>query len=101
MDKVKTSSPMCVECARYRPEAATTLPSCDAFPGGVPAGVWGNVVDHTEPVEGDGGDVFLPLFPDEVGQHSDSPFLRDPDADHEDGVDLDDDGEHWLSEVPR
>lgn len=33
---------------------------CAAFPNGIPAAVFGNSIDHREPVDGDGGLRFKP-----------------------------------------
>jgi hypothetical protein len=38
---------------RARP--GVTGPSCDAFPDGIPPEVFGNVLDHRQPVAGDHG----------------------------------------------
>lgn len=60
-----TSQPLsqCGTCARFRSalgEPGTTptpdaRPTCAAFPSGIPRQVFGNQVDHRQPVEGDGG----------------------------------------------
>lgn len=49
----------CSTCAHFRsPLDSDNLDgdaSCDAFPGGIPDEVYGNVLDHREPIPGDHG----------------------------------------------
>jgi len=54
--------PQCAPtCARYRsplnPDTPEGLPKpwCAAFPEGIPASIWNNLVDHRQPVDGDHG----------------------------------------------
>jgi hypothetical protein len=49
----------CLSCAHFRGRTWT----CDAFPGGIPDDVAGNLVDHREAVDGDGGVRWAPARP--------------------------------------
>lgn len=76
-------APMCLECARYRPaevdvDAKCVKPaSCDAFPDGIPDAILDSEVDHRKPYEGDGGQTFVPMYPDEVGEFTGNPYLME------------------------
>lgn len=58
-----TSRPMsqCVTCVHYRSPFSRTDGDfeggsfCAAFPAGIPAEVYGNTLDHRQPIEGDNG----------------------------------------------
>lgn len=78
-----TSGPesQCSRCVRFRSPfsgraaAGVTGPSCDAFQQGIPRRVYGNGLDHRQPIDGDHGlrwesaglpfpeSAFLPQFP--------------------------------------
>ena len=47
----------CAFCARK----AAGSSSCAAFPGGIPAAILSNQLDHRQPIEGDQGLQFLAL----------------------------------------
>jgi hypothetical protein len=52
-DSVTGPAPMCVSCTRFR-RAALGL-TCDAYPAGIPEGIYMNKVDHRVPQPGDRG----------------------------------------------
>jgi hypothetical protein len=59
----------CAVCARFRPSTQPDgKPFCAAFPGGIPDAVYGMLLDHRQPVNGDHGVRWLSLndqpFPD-------------------------------------
>lgn len=48
--------PICVACSRF--VGTTDLdvgPTCEAFPGGIPADIWDEQFDHRNAHDGDGG----------------------------------------------
>jgi hypothetical protein len=47
-----TVLPQCFRCKHLHGGAAY---QCDAFPAGIPESILTNEVDHTKPVDGDGG----------------------------------------------
>jgi hypothetical protein len=52
------SPPICVKCAHlHRPGVKPEL-TCDAFPDGILRGILEGRLDHTEPIDGDGGIQF-------------------------------------------
>ncbi len=65
-------SPMCMACARFRPDADGM--TCDAYPDGIPHEIVMNQWDHRRPKPGDGGKQFVlregedsqPWWPDEA-----------------------------------
>src|SRR3954468_19797796 len=54
-----TGSPICTFCKHLDRRPDRRL-SCAAFPGGIPAEVYENLMPHTRPLEGDGGIRFEP-----------------------------------------
>lgn len=69
-------APMCMECARYRDIPGRFGLTCDAYPDGIPDEILNSEVDHTKPYEGDGGQTFIAVEPERVGEVSGSPFLH-------------------------
>jgi len=58
---VKHISPLCLECKHYHDKLykADEDRICKAFPDGIPERIfYTSEIDHTEPVEGDGGIQF-------------------------------------------
>ena len=49
----------CALCRRWNRSAEFPGPYCEAFPGGVPAAILANAVDHRLPLEYDGGLGFV------------------------------------------
>ena len=49
--------PICMACARFRRNAPGL--TCDAFPRGIPRGIFSNQLDHRQRVHGDHGLRFL------------------------------------------
>lgn len=48
--------PQCTACSRFRTARDLIGPSfCEAFPAGIPAEIWGNELDHRQPIAGDNG----------------------------------------------
>ncbi|MEX2238735.1 MAG: hypothetical protein WEB00_14525 [Dehalococcoidia bacterium] len=56
-------APMCFDCVRYRGRdergRALATPTCEAFPRGIPVGIWDDAGDHRIPWSGDGGLTFM------------------------------------------
>lgn len=50
------AAPVCLMCVFYKDAQGTGV--CDAFPGGIPVGIFANEIDHRAPVEGDNGIQF-------------------------------------------
>jgi hypothetical protein len=49
-------APMCLGCLHLRTRSREGEPArCDAFPGGIPVGIYWRSGDHTRPWPGDGG----------------------------------------------
>jgi len=60
---MQTIGPLCLSCVRKHKNRIT----CDAFPAGIPAGVYWRAGDHRKPVNGDHGvrfqqDPAVPVF---------------------------------------
>lgn len=60
-----TAGPICMHCRHLRPreEGDEGDRTCDAFPEGIPAGIWFEGGDHREPVRGDHGIQFEGTLP--------------------------------------
>lgn len=58
---MSTGSTICIFCRHYRPDG--DVPSCAAFPGGVPAEIINGGFDHRQEYPGDGGIRFEPDGP--------------------------------------
>lgn len=50
--------PVCFGCKRLIEELGSFI--CDAFPDGIPEAIASGENDHSKPVQGDGGLLFLP-----------------------------------------
>src|SRR3990172_11597635 len=50
----------CLNCARY---VCGEVPTCEAFPAGIPLILWDDVIQHGEPYPGDNGVTFLAKNP--------------------------------------
>lgn len=67
-------SPQCLSCARFRSPFLTSNfagpATCEAFPDAIPDAVFGNELDHRQPIDGDHGIRFQAApgqqFPAEV-----------------------------------
>lgn len=67
----------CGACARFHQltgeawwSANPPPPTCDAFPTGIPEAVFGNELDHREPIEGDHGIQFEAKPGDEFPEYA-------------------------------
>ncbi len=53
--------PLCEMCTHIDDTPAgdgTRIPTCEAFPGGIPAAIYGSEVLHIAPIDGDNGVIF-------------------------------------------
>jgi len=51
--------PLCVSCAHLHADTWPDPPSCEAFPAGIPDGIYDELGDHRGPWPGDNGVQFL------------------------------------------
>lgn len=54
------TSPICRGCLRWRRAFQGDLPTCEAFPSGIPMEIWRGAKDHRQPYPGDNGIRFEP-----------------------------------------
>ena len=66
-------APMCLECERFREGEDGFI--CGAYPDGIPEAIIMSTADHRKPYEGDGGQTFIPIDPDHVGELTGNPLL--------------------------